>query len=136
MKFKPIYQSAFTLLELLVVIGIISILVSLGAISYSTAQKKARDAKRKSDVKAIQSSLEQYYSVCGYQYPTPASDTFTNITCLTPPAAIMPTVPTDPRGATTPYPCPTASCNSSGYKICTYSLEAQSPTGYCLQNQQ
>jgi len=135
MKLKPIYQSAFTLLELLVVIGIISILVSLGAVSYSTAQKKARDAKRKSDIKAIQSSLEQYYSVCGYQYPTPVSSGFTNISCPTPPAVIMPTVPVDPKDLT-PYPCPTSDCTGSDYKICTNSLESQSPTGYCLQNQQ
>jgi len=135
MKYKYIYQSAFTLLELLVVIGIISLLVGLGSVSYSTAQKKARDAKRKSDLQAIQSSLEQYYSVCGYQYPTPASNVFTNIVCPSPLTAIMPTVPVDPKDLT-PYPCPAADCTSSGYKICTNSLESQSPTGYCLQNQQ
>ncbi|NCO89124.1 type II secretion system protein, partial [Candidatus Roizmanbacteria bacterium] len=40
-------KKAFTLLEILVVIGIISIMVAMGTASYSTAQKKARDAKRK-----------------------------------------------------------------------------------------
>ena len=55
-------RKGFTLLEMLVVIGIIAILVGLSTTSYSTAQKKARDAKRKSDLKSIQNCLEQYYS--------------------------------------------------------------------------
>lgn len=60
----------FTLLELLVVIGIIGVLVSLGISSYSTAQKKARDSKRKSDLRAIQSCMEQYYNDNNYVYQT------------------------------------------------------------------
>ena len=65
MKIKKL---GFTLLELLVVIGIIAVLVSLGASSYSTAQKKARDSKRKGDLRAIQSCMEQYYSDSNYVY--------------------------------------------------------------------
>jgi len=40
-------KRAFTLLEILVVIGIIAILVGLGSVSFSTAQKKARDTKKR-----------------------------------------------------------------------------------------
>lgn len=53
----------FTLLEMLVVISIIGVLVGVGAVSYSTAQKKARDTKRNMDLKAIQNCMEQNYSV-------------------------------------------------------------------------
>ena len=70
--------AGFTLLELLVVIAIISILIALGMISYSTAQKKSRDAKRSSDLKEIQNALETYHAVTGnypdgatYNYPEP-----------------------------------------------------------------
>jgi prepilin-type N-terminal cleavage/methylation domain-containing protein len=63
-------KKAFTLLEMLVVIGIIAILVSLGFASYSTVQKKARDAKRKGDLSAMQKVLEQCYSLNSYSYPT------------------------------------------------------------------
>lgn len=63
-------SKGFTLLEMLVVIGIISVLVSMGIASYSTAQKKARDAKRQSNLKSFQSALEQCYSVNNYTYPT------------------------------------------------------------------
>ena len=53
----------FTLIELLVVISIIGILVAIGAASFSAAQKGARDAKRRADMKAVQIALEQYYAV-------------------------------------------------------------------------
>jgi len=55
----------FSLIELMVVVGIIAILVALGSVSFTTAQKKARDARRKTDVKAMQNAFEQYYSVNG-----------------------------------------------------------------------
>lgn len=64
---------AFTLLEILVVIGIIGILIGLGAVSYSTAQKKARDARRQSDLSSFQKTMEQCYSVNSYVYPTTGS---------------------------------------------------------------
>ena len=59
----------FTLLEMLVVIGIIAVLVGFGAVSYSTTQKKARDAKRELDIDSIKNAMEQYYSLCNGAYP-------------------------------------------------------------------
>jgi len=59
----------FTLIELLIVILIVSILAGVGVASYSTTQKRARDAKRKEDIKAIQVALEQYY-LAANQYPS------------------------------------------------------------------
>ncbi len=120
----------FTLLEMLVVIGIIAILLGMGATSYSTAQKKARDAKRKDDLKTIQNALEQYYSICGYQYPTPINNQFNSIICTSPTVAIFPTVPLDPK--TTPYLC--SGCTSTTYNLCT-NLETES-NQFCVQNKQ
>lgn len=62
-------KNAFTLLELLVVIGIIGILVALATVSYSSTQRSGRDTKRKQDMIAIQNALEQYYSATNYVYP-------------------------------------------------------------------
>ncbi len=62
-------KKGFTLLELLVVIGIISVLVTMAVSSYSTAQKKARDTRRQSDLKTAQQAMEQCYSVNNFQYP-------------------------------------------------------------------
>lgn len=129
MKIKKI---GFTLLEMLVVIGIIAVLIGMGAVSYSTAQKKARDAKRKDDLKTIQNALEQYYSICGFQYPTPVNNKFNSIICTSPTVAILPTVPVDPK-TITPYPC--NSCTSSSYSLCA-TLETENPNIYCVQNRQ
>jgi len=66
-------NSGFTLLELLVVIAIIGILVSLGVVSYTTAQQRSRNAKRIGDLESIQDSFEQYYVIEG-TYSTTCSD--------------------------------------------------------------
>ncbi len=126
---------AFTLLELLVVISIIAILISMGIVSFSTAQQKARDAKRKSDLKEIQVALEQYYSVCGSQYPALESGFYTAISCQDPNIVVMQTIPTDPRGNS--YYCPEPvnnTCTNASYTICA-ALETEE-NDFCLTNQQ
>lgn len=63
-------QRGFTLLELLVVIGIIAILVSIASVSYNQAQIRTRDARRRSDLNAMKDALEQYYAATSFVYPT------------------------------------------------------------------
>lgn len=58
----------FTLIEILVAITIIGILATIGLRSFTGAQTKSRDARRKSDLAAIQKALEVYYNDFG-QYP-------------------------------------------------------------------
>ncbi|MFA6304454.1 MAG: type II secretion system protein [Patescibacteria group bacterium] len=53
-------KSGFTLIELLVVISIIGLLSTLAVVSLNNARAKARDARRLSDLKAVQSALEIY----------------------------------------------------------------------------
>ncbi|MBU1037025.1 type II secretion system GspH family protein [Patescibacteria group bacterium] len=55
-------KKGFTLIELLVVIAIIGLLSTLAVVSLSGARAKARDAKRTSDLRSIQSALELYLS--------------------------------------------------------------------------
>lgn len=62
-------NKAFTLLELLVVIGIIGVMMALATVAYSTTQRSGRDSRRKQDLIAIQNALEQYYSANGFAYP-------------------------------------------------------------------
>ena len=59
----------FSLIELLIVISIIGILVATATVSWTNAQQKSRDSKRKSDVKSIQQALELYLQDNG-TYPS------------------------------------------------------------------
>lgn len=61
-------QNGFTLIELLIVITIIAILSAIGLVAYGTFLKNTRDVKRQSDLKFIQSALEQYHADQKY-YP-------------------------------------------------------------------
>lgn len=63
------FTKGFTLVELLVVISIIAFLVALSITTFTGLQSDARDAKRKSDLKFIQSGLEQYHTDKGF-YPS------------------------------------------------------------------
>ncbi len=55
-------RKAFTLIELLVVIAIIGVIASIATVALQSAQGKARDGKRVSDVKQVQKALELYFN--------------------------------------------------------------------------
>lgn len=61
-------KSGFTLIELLIVVSIIGVLAAIALFSYQIFLKNSRDAKRQSDLKFIQSALEQYHGDQKY-YP-------------------------------------------------------------------
>ena len=105
-------KNGFTLLELLVVIGIIGVLVSLAAVSYSSAQRKSRDSRRQGDMKSIQSALEVSYSENSYVYP---------ITCSGASTYIKGTWPVDPVSADELMY--TEFCDVDSYYVCA-KLEA------------
>ena len=52
--------TGFTLIELLITVSIIAVLSAIGLIAYSAAFRQGNDSKRHSDLRAIQSALEQY----------------------------------------------------------------------------
>lgn len=114
-------KKAFTLIEILVVLGIIGVILGLGFASYSSAQKKARDAKRASDINQIQNAFEQYYSICNYVYPVDDTGGLpkavpTSIICDENSNIIMRNVPLDPLG--NQYQVVAADTSKSTYTIC------------------
>ena len=70
-------KRGFTLIELLIVIAIIGVLTALVTTNLQGARSRARDARRKSDLHAIEQSLRLYYNDAK-QFP--ASDVSNNIT--------------------------------------------------------
>lgn len=135
-------------MELLIVIAIIGILISVSVASYSSAQKKARDARRHQDLKAMQNAWEQYYADNNGYYPS--SETCAYSVNPTPGVQMGPTylpggLAVDPKSGT-PYQ---ASCTSTTYCFCA-NLEGETnsktdcaglaPTGYpgldCARNLQ
>ncbi|MBI2103909.1 type II secretion system protein [Candidatus Woesebacteria bacterium] len=94
--------SAFTLIELLVVISIIGILVTIGFVSFTSAQKQARDAQRRSDLKQFQTALEQYGNKNNGLYPSrnvSGGESASVILCQD---LGITTCPSDPRSAQDP----------------------------------
>ena len=55
-------RKGFTLVELLVTITIIAILTTVSAVVFSRTLAKARDGRRRADLKDLQTALELYYS--------------------------------------------------------------------------
>ena len=121
-------QRGFTLIELLVVIAIIGLLSTLAVVALNNARQKARDARRVSDVKQIQTALELYYNdENGYPDGSAVGqevDSGTDLLGPTSAVTYMSIIPTNPSpgGSTYTYTRQSASTYSL-----TYTLEG--PTG-------
>ena len=75
-KFRNLINGlGFSLIELLVVISIIGILAGIALVSFTGAQRQARDSERKSDIKQYQAYLESYANARVGFYPIYISST-------------------------------------------------------------
>lgn len=95
-------QSGFTLVELLVVIAVIGLLAGLIGANLGSVRAKARDAQRKSDLKAIQTAIVLYQDT-KRTLPTGPADSRSGqpawITDLSP--VYIERVPVDPKNDST-----------------------------------
>ncbi|NLA43181.1 type II secretion system protein [Candidatus Saccharibacteria bacterium] len=78
-------RSAFTIVEIMIIVSVITILASIATVSYAGLQRDARNKERESDVAILQSSLEEFYEKNGYYPPMDkmSGDSDTTITFLT-----------------------------------------------------
>lgn len=112
-------NQGFTIVELLIVIVVIGILALLVITTYSGIQAKARNSKRTSDVKSLQTHVEAYFSQTGY-YPSRAdlnspSWRATNVKSLDPQAIKDPSSSCDPSPSTGSSTCLVASPQAKAY---------------------
>lgn len=80
---KQTAKSAFTLIELLIVIAILGSLAAFVVIRFTGAQSQALDTKRKSEVKQYQNALEIYATKNGGNYVTQTSTVTAYSVCAT-----------------------------------------------------
>jgi len=73
MKNTKTKKKGFTLIELMVVVAIMGLLAALAVISLNNARARARDARRISDIKQVQTALELYY-LDNQEYPDTPTD--------------------------------------------------------------
>jgi prepilin-type N-terminal cleavage/methylation domain-containing protein len=66
-------KKGFSIMELMVVIGIIAVLASVGLNTYSNVQRNARNTKRKTDLKEVYAALEAFRADNG-RYPSTCTD--------------------------------------------------------------
>lgn len=85
-------EKGFTLIELMVAIAIVAILAVVGLVVYGDVQKKARDARRTQDIRAIAEAMETNKPVGGVNYTKPDDSWFAGGV-----------IPTDPKTGTQEY---------------------------------
>ena len=113
-------QKGFTIIEILIVMAIIGFLSTMTLVSFAGARAAARDTKRLSDIRTIQSTLEVYNNAMGV-YPAVTTNTMAALqTELQKVLGSTFTLPNDPTFATTPY----VYCNSTNAGITGYVLRA------------
>lgn len=122
---RSTFTKGFTLVELMIVVGIIAVLSVAGALSYSAILKRSRDSKRKADIEQIRSALEMYRSDMGF-YPNTGNGGQTDVSNLPLVASgYMPSIPLDPFNAQTGFPYQYHATNGNGTNYYGYCLSAQ-----------
>ena len=142
-------KSGFSLVELMVVISIIGVLMAVGAVSYTTAQKKSRDSSRRSEMRAMQQALEQYYTENSYYSPVVGGGSDDCADLFTTSTFVPGGRPIDPKNLAPSFVY-TFTCQNDTYCVCA-GLEnetgnsvdnacdytgAGTKTQFCVSNQQ
>lgn len=134
-------KSGFTLIELLIVISIIAVLTVIGLAAYNNFRKSSRNARRQSDLKFIQSALEEY-NLDQKFYPGSldfsVSSSLTNATGIAPAPAVTKTylnnIPIGPNGSSEYlYKAYKWNSDHSGYLDCSDSDNTSGINNFCIK---
>jgi type II secretion system protein G len=137
-------KRGFTLLEVLLVVAIVAMLSTLGAVSVSAQRKKANDARRRSDIHQLQVALEGYYAD-QQKYPDQLIFNGQPLISADGQTIYLRSVPKDPTGDDPQLYVynATPAGQAAGYDICAYELESVSDDrtpgkdeSFCLTNRQ
>ena len=125
-------ESGFTLVELLVVVGIIARLAALISVSFVNSRQKARDARRVSDLSSLTKALALYANI-NQQYPSTGGLTVTltggdPVSLALTNAGVISMMPADPISSGN-YVYSYVSADGSGYTL-RFCLETDSIKGY------
>ena len=92
-------SSGFTLIELLIVIIIIGVLAVIFLANYAGVRERARDSRRKSDLRQIQAAFE-LYRYDQKKYPASLPDCSSGSSLTGGSKTYMQKIPCDPQGTT------------------------------------
>ena len=126
-----ISRPGFTLIELMVSIAIVGIIFGVIITSTLAIKRSSRDAQRQSDLRTIQSAIEQYNADQTY-YPTSANLNFSTAVSLTSPGGrtYLSKIPKDPQGGGSGIDYFYTAMPSS--PVCDNIAPATFCTSYCL----
>jgi len=128
----------FTMIELLVAATILAVLAAVGMVSYASANRRARDGKRKGDLEQMRSALELYRSDStvsgGTYYTSSASPWDAVVTTLNTNDYLSSPTLTDPKNQAPYTYVYTTSDGGKTYEICATLEGTGTPTSYCLDN--
>lgn len=98
----PAGRQGYTLIEILVAAAIIAVLSVVGVTSYTSINKRSRDARRKSDLEQVRSALEMYRADnSSYLGNTTWATVSTQLSGLVP--DYLPSLPSDPLSTSNYY---------------------------------
>ena len=125
----------FTLIELLVSISIIAVLSAIGVVSYTNANREARNNRRRADLEQVRSALEIFRADEG-DYPDydppPTNFKYTNMGLVLENGGYINTMSVDPKGGSFVYTYSNLTSGSAGdFQVCA-TLEPS--TAYCVYN--
>lgn len=131
MKSRFLSSLGFTMIELLVAATILAVISGIALVSFTSANVRVRDGKRKGDLEQARSALELYRSDVG-TYPNGSWDTM--VTTISTAGYLSSTTIRDPKNIN-PYVYQyTYDANTKTYQVCAYLESTSTPGSYCLQS--